>query len=167
MKIRGTAFWTSIQLPNTKFDPVWCIDLAVDAETSQKLKEAGLKARKDKSEDGRDVFKFTRKTERKYPNGQTVPNDPPVCLGVDGKPTKALVGNGSEVFVQINIYEWSNAFGSGVGADFQGLRIIDLVEFKAPDGAELLDDDEDGAELMNKKPAPPAEYDDALPDSLL
>ena len=163
MKLRGTAFWASVQAPNTTFDPVWCVDLAVDKATADTLKKAGLKPRKEPADDGREVFKFKRKTVDRQGN----PLEAPVVLDQNGKPTKLYIGNGSEVAVQINIYNWNNSFGSGVGADFQAIRIIDLVEYKAPDGAELLDDDEDGAELLNKPSKPQPEFDDALPDSLL
>ena len=166
MKIRGTAFWTSIIAPNDKFDEaVWETDLAVDAETSAALKEAGLKPRKEKADDGRDIFKFKRNVWNKKLKAE---NDPPVLLDQNGKPGKFLVGNGSEVYVQINIYKWENKFGSGYSADFQGMRVIDLVQYKAPDGAELLEEDEDGAELVSKAAKPKVqEFDDALPDSLL
>ena len=47
------------------------------------------------------------------------------------------VGNGSEVRVQYNEYNWEYAGKSGVSLDFQGMQVLELVEMKSSDGDEL------------------------------
>ena len=177
MKVYGDAYWASVQAPNDTFEPVWQVDLAVNAETAKALKAAGLNPRGNQAKcfegigeepNGRTIFKIKRKVNNPKTNK---PNKPPVCLGPDGKPFDDLIGNGSKVAVQINIYEWKNSFGAGVGGDFAAIRVLDLVEFRKPDGAELLEEGEDPsvltAEEANSVLADDElAFDDDLPDVL-
>lgn len=133
MVINGVAYWAAIQVPNTKFEPCYCIDLEVDAATSTKLQEAGLKA---KMVDGKARFKFKRNVTNKK-SGSINPK--PAQLDANGVPSTVAIGNGSLVAVQIHIRDWKFGGKSGVTADLQGVKVLELVEYnnKPADGAEL------------------------------
>ena len=47
--------------------------------------------------------------------------------------------DGSKIRVQYTEYEGSNKFGDFVGLDLQAVQVLDLVEYRSEDGAELLD----------------------------
>lgn len=163
MKIQGKAMWASIQAPNTKYDPVWQIDLIIDDKQVAGAKKAGLKVKK--TDDG-NVVGFKRKTTRK----DGAENQPPVVVDAGNQPLKRLVGNGSLVNVQFSTYTYNNSFGSGVGADLQGVQVLELVEF-SNDGGEF--DNESGEEdvvvdsLADEVEVAAQEFDDDVPDQLL
>lgn len=161
MKVRGIAMWASVQTPNTTFDPVYSIDLIVDEDKADKLKELGLKVKK--TEDGL-VCKFKRKQFR----FDGTENAKPVIVDAKKEPFNGLIGNGSEVIVQFSTYEWTNKFGSGIASDLQGVQIVNLVSYKAADGEEFDVIDEDDEEEIGAKPKAPKadEFDDDLPDVL-
>jgi len=141
MVITGKSYWAAITTPNTTFEPVWSIDLAVDSKTKKELEEAGLKA---KMVEGEARFKFKRKVHKK--DGSM--NKRPVLLDADGKETSVQIGNGSLVMIQTTIKDWKYGTKTGTSADLQGVKILELVEYGggAPDGAEL-GMSADGAEI--------------------
>ncbi len=164
MKIKGIANWASVLIPNTKFDPVYCVDLTVTEEQSNELKGQGLKPKKNK--DGEWVIKFKRKVMK---NDGTY-NDKPALVDSGRNPITCSVGNGSTVNVQYSVYEWSNSFGSGIGADFSGLQVLELVEYKGGDGDEFEEQDGFRSESPKEVVAPVTEaatgdvaFDDDIP----
>jgi hypothetical protein len=132
MVINGVAYWAAVNVPNTTFEPVWTITLEVDAATSTQLQEAGLKP---KMVEGKARYTIKRKTHKK--DGSS--NRKPVLLDKDGNSTDVLIGNGSVVAVQCDIQPWKYMNKSGIRADLQGVKIIELVEYnnKPADGSEL------------------------------
>ena len=40
--VEGKAYWASVTRPNTTFDPVYQIDLAVDDKTAEEFKGKGV-----------------------------------------------------------------------------------------------------------------------------
>lgn len=171
MKIRGKALWANVHEPNRTFDPTWQIDLVIDESQVAGAEKAGLKVIP--SEDGLKI-KFRRRETRR--DGQ--PNKAPVVVNADLQPFNELIGNGSEVIVQFNVYEWSNKFGKGTGADLQGVQVIEHVPYVGGDGSEFepLDSEFEKEDEAPAKPAkakaakaaPPAgdDFDDDLPDLL-
>ena len=158
MKIKGTALWASVLAPNTKFDPVWSIDLVIEDGQVAGAKKAGLKVKK--TDDG-NVVRFRRNVNRSD-GGE---NKPPVVVDIHRNPQTVLVGNGSLVNVQFSVFEWSNKFGTGTGVDLQGVQVLSLVEFAGGDGSEFEDEAPD--EEIVSKPAAKVEFDeDDLPDVL-
>jgi hypothetical protein len=134
MIINGVAYWASLQTPNTKFEPCWCITVEVDAATSTTLQEAGLKP---KMVDGKARYQFKRLTIDKKTNS---PNPRPPQLNVDGVPFADNVGNGSLVTIQAFIKPWKWNGKSGVKSELQGVKVMELVPFgevKPDDGSEL------------------------------
>ena len=167
MKIQGKAMWACIQAPNTKFEPVWSIDLLIEDRQVAGAKKAGLVVKK--TEDG-NLVRFRRNVTR----SDGTENDKPVVVDAKKQPITALVGNGSLVNVQFREYDWDNKFGSGKGFDLQGVQVLALVSYGEQDGDAFDVEDEDTEELAReeipstKAPAnKDAEFDDEdLPDVL-
>ena len=74
------------------------------------------------------------------PNGMVRPA--PMLLNSDKQEVNYAVGNGSKIRVQYTEYDGSNKFGDYVGLDLQAVQVLDLVEYRSEDGAELLDGEE-------------------------
>lgn len=164
MKVRGIAYWASVQVPNTTFEPIYQIDLAVSEESAKALRDMGLSIKD--TEDGL-ICKFKRK-QFKPDNTE---NKKPVIRDADNQPFAELIGNGSDVIVQFSTYEWKNKFGTGVAADLQGVQVVELVPYRNADGDEfepLTDTDEDviGSAPVKPKVAATEAFDDDLPDVL-
>tara|TARA_R110000751_G_scaffold46569_1_gene104666 strand:- start:1938 stop:2396 length:459 start_codon:yes stop_codon:yes gene_type:complete len=123
--LNGKAYWASIANPNTTFEPVWSIDLAIDSDNRKKAIDSGL-AVKNKDDERGDFITFKRKVTSK--SGNT--NNPPSLKDSQKRDIKGtLVGNGSDVNVLYKTYEWSYAGKSGIGADLQAVQVINLVEY--------------------------------------
>ena len=45
--VEGKAYWASVTRPNTTFDPVYQIDLAVDDKTAEEFKGKGVSVKQD------------------------------------------------------------------------------------------------------------------------
>jgi hypothetical protein len=67
----------------------------------------------------------------------------PRLLDQNKQEVNLAVGNGSKIRVQYNEYDWEYAGKAGKGLDLQAVQIVDLVEYKAQDGSEFFDDDEE------------------------
>lgn len=123
MIIQGKAMQAAVNTPNTRFDPMYCIDLIVSEEVAAKAKKEGLKPKK--KDDGW-TLKFKRKLFRK--DGSQ--NEKPDVVDSKKNPFTGAIGNGSLVNVSYNFYEWKNSFGSGRGVDLVGVQVLDLVPIR-------------------------------------
>tara|TARA_R100001530_G_scaffold129448_1_gene99787 strand:- start:3587 stop:4000 length:414 start_codon:yes stop_codon:yes gene_type:complete len=133
--IEGTAYWASIKQPNTRFEPVYSVNLVVDDDTANDFASRGHKLKQ--MDEGQAVI-IKRKVNG--PNGMVRPA--PRLLDVNKQEVNYAVGNGSKVKIQYAEYEGSNKFGDYVGLDLQAVQVLDLVEYRSEDGAELLDGEE-------------------------
>ena len=131
----GTAYWASIKTPNTRFEPVFTINLVVDDETANDFASRGHTIKP--LDEGPSIV-IKRKVNG--PNGMVRPA--PRLLDADKQEVNYSVGNGSKVKVQFNEYEGENKFGPYTGLDLQAVQVLDLVEYRSEDGAELLDGEE-------------------------
>ncbi len=59
--VEGKAYWASVTRPNTTFDPVYQIDLAIDDKTAEEFKGKGVSVKQDERGS---VVKFKRKVAR-------------------------------------------------------------------------------------------------------
>ena len=59
--VQGKAYWASITRPNTTFDPVYQIDLAVDDDVAKEFSSKGITVKED--ERGK-IVKFKRRVNR-------------------------------------------------------------------------------------------------------
>jgi len=133
--IEGTAYWASIKQPNTRFEPVYSVNLVIDDDTANDFASRGHKLKQ--MDEGQAVI-IKRKVNG--PNGMVRPA--PRLLDVNKQEVNYAVGNGSKVKIQYAEYEGSNKFGDYVGLDLQAVQVLDLVEYRSEDGAELLDGEE-------------------------
>jgi len=122
--LSGKSYWAAIANPNTTFEPVWSIDLAVSGDMLAKAQNLGLNI-KNKGDERGDFVSFKRKVKGK--NGD---NTPPALKDAQKRDMgKTLVGNGSDVNVLFKTYEWEYAGKSGIGADLQAVQVINLVPY--------------------------------------
>lgn len=136
MIVEGNAYWASLIAPNTTFEPMYTINVVVDEATAKDFAERGHSVRE--MEEGPAVV-IKRKVNG--PNGMV--RKAPRLLDADKNDVDVLVGNGSKVKVQYQEYDWTYNNKSGKGLDLQAVQIIDLVPYKAQDGDELLDSNEE------------------------
>ena len=133
--VEGTAYWASIKTPNTKFEPVYTVNLVVDEDTANDFASRGHKIKQ--MDEGPSII-IKRKVNG--PNGMV--RVAPRLLDVDKHEVNYAVGNGSKIRVQYNEYEGTNKFGDYKGLDLQAIQVLDLIEYRSEDGAELLDGEE-------------------------
>ena len=123
--LSGKCHYASITEPNTKFDPVWSIQLEVDKENRKLIEKAGLPINNMDDERG-DFVTIKRKVMRKDGSQRSAPritdsqNNP-----WDGK----LIANGSKVNVKAIPFEWNYAGKSGVSADLAAVQVVDFIEY--------------------------------------
>jgi hypothetical protein len=137
----GLAYWASVTTPNTRYEPVYQVNLVVDQDIAEKYRAEGCSIR-DMEEGPALVIK--RKVNG--PNGMI--RQAPKLFDADKKPLDELIGNGSKVKIQFNPYDWEYAGKTGKSLDFQAMQVLELVEYegRTPDGAEL-GFNEDGSEF--------------------
>jgi hypothetical protein len=133
--LEGTAYWASIKQPNTKFEPVYSVNLVVDDDTANDFATRGHKIKQ--MEEGPSIV-IKRKVNG--PNGMVRPA--PRLLDVNKQEVNFAIGNGSKIKVQYSEYEGENQYGPYKGLDLQAVQVLDLVEYRSEDGAELLDGEE-------------------------
>jgi|TARA_R100000084_G_scaffold90338_2_gene44327 hypothetical protein len=134
--LEGTAKWASITTPNTKFEPVYTVDLVVDEATANDFASRGHKI---KQHDEGPAIVIKRKVNG--PNGMVRPA--PRLLDTDKQEVNIAVGNGSKIRVQFNEYAGEGKFGPYQGLDLQAVQIVDLVPYKNGDGDEFFADGEE------------------------
>jgi len=134
--LEGTAYWASIKTPNTKFEPVYTVNLVVDEDTANNFASRGHKV---KQMDEGPALIIKRKVNG--PNGRVRPA--PRLIDQDKLDISTAVGNGSKIRVQYNEYEGEGKFGPYIGLDLQAVQVVDLVPYKNADGSEFFEDGED------------------------
>ena len=131
----GIAYWASVTTPNTKFEPVYTVDLVVSDEVANDFESRGYKVKEITMNDEVVGKAITFKRKVNGPNGMV--RQAPKLLDANKNPIDELVGNGSKVRVQYNEWETSNKYGDFKGLDFQAMQVIDLVQYKSSDGSEF------------------------------
>ena len=134
--LEGTAKWASITTPNTKYEPVYTVDLIVDETTANDFASRGHKV---KQHDEGPALVIKRKVNG--PNGMIRPARR--LLDTDKQELSTAVGNGSKVRVQYNEYSGEGKFGPYIGLDLQAVQVVDLVPYKNGDGDEFFTDGEE------------------------
>jgi len=127
--ISGKCHYASIIEPNTKFDPVWSIQVEVNDDNRSAIEGAGLPIN-NKDDDRGDFVTIKRKvlradgSQRAAPSVKDSQNNP-----WNGK----LIANGSTVNVKATPYEWNYAGKSGVSADLAAVQVVDFIEYTRSD----------------------------------
>lgn len=137
--VEGRAYWASVTTPNTKYDPVYSVNLVVEDNVAEDFRSNGFTV-KDMDEGPAIVIK--RKVNG--PNGMI--RQAPKLLDKNKNAMNVSVGNGSLVKVQYK--EWETTWNGTQykGLDFQAMQVLDLIEYAAPDGEEFESYDGDDAE---------------------
>ena len=131
----GIAYWASVTTPNTKFEPVYTVDLVVSDEVANDFESRGYKVKEITMND--EVVGKAITFKRKVNGSNGMVRQAPKLLDANKNPIDELVGNGSKVRVQYNEWETSNKYGDFKGLDFQAMQVIDLVQYKSADGSEF------------------------------
>ena len=128
--LEGTAYWAFVTTPNTKFDPVYSVNLVVDNETASDFEDRGFTVKQ--MEEGPAII-----IKRKVNGPKGMVRDAPKLIGRNLEPLTVNVGNGSRVKVKYK--EWESTWNGRnfKGLDFIKMQVIDLVEYQSDD-----DDDE-------------------------
>jgi len=137
--VEGRAYWASVTTPNTKYTPVYSVNLVVDDSVAEDFRSKGFPV-KDMDEGPALIIK--RKVNG--PNGMV--RQPPKLLDKNKNAMNVSVGNGSLVKVQYK--EWETTWNGTQykGLDFQAMQVLELIEYAAPDGEEFESYDDDDAE---------------------
>ena len=109
--LSGKAHWASVANPNTTFEPVWSVDLAIEGDELNKARQMGLTI-KNKGDDRGDFVTIKRKQIVEMvlrTNVLTLVDSNKNNMG------NTLVGNGSDVNVLFKTYEWEYAGKTGYG----------------------------------------------------
>lgn len=140
--VEGRAYWASVTTPNTKYTPVYSVNLVVDEDVAEQFRSRGFPV-KDMDEGPALIIK--RKVNG--PNGMI--RQAPKLLDKNKNRMDSNVGNGSLVKVQYK--EWETTWNGTQykGLDFQAMQVLDLVEYALADGEEFesYDDDDEEDEL--------------------
>ena len=130
----GVAYWASVTSPNTRFEPVYSVDLVVDPTVADDFENRGFKVKSlvvNNEEVGRAI------TIKRKVNGKKGSRPATKLFNKNKEQIDVLVGNGSKVKVQYDEWEIDNTFGHFKGLDFQAMQVLDLVSFKSEDGSEF------------------------------
>ena len=139
--VEGVAYWASVTIPNTTYQPVYTVNLVVSDDVAKDFQSRGFTV---KDMDEGPALLIKRKVNG--PNGMV--RSAPKLLDKNKQPLNVSVGNGSKVRVQYK--EWESTWNGTLykGLDFQAMQVLELVEYSSPDGAEFdIVDGEDGDEL--------------------
>lgn len=131
----GIAYWASVTTPNTKYEPVYTVDLVVSDDVANDFEARGFKTKEITMNDEVVGKAITFKRKVNGPNGMV--RQSPKLLDANKVPIDELVGNGSKVRVQYSEWETSNKYGDFKGLDFQAMQVLDLVQYKSNDGSEF------------------------------
>ena len=136
MIVNGTAYWASIKTPNTTFEPMYTVNLVVDQAIADDFAGRGHTV---KQMDEGPALVIKRKVNG--PNGMV--RNAPRLIDQNKQDINLAVGNGSQVRVQCSEYDWDWKGKTGKSLDLQAAQVIELIEYKAEDGSEFFDDNEE------------------------
>jgi hypothetical protein len=132
--LSGKSHWATISSPNTTYEPVYSIDLALTGAELDKAKNLGLII-KNKGDDRGDFVSIKRKQYRRDGSENTKPALKDAQKRDMGN---VLIGNGSDVNVLFKTYEWEYAGKSGVGTDLQAVQVVNLIPYGADEDFDVV-----------------------------
>ncbi len=148
--IRGKTSYAKIlgdPVPNyAKDGKEWKMDLEISKETAKELKGYGIGDRvKMKTDylDGKPHITFKQREFRINPKtGEETRNDPPTVVDIKGQPwpQDKLLGNGSDVDVQIVIKDYGA--GKKQGVYIRKVRVLNLIPYEGADALPPIDEND-------------------------
>ena len=138
MVVEGIANWASITQPNTRFEPKYCIDVVLDDDKAQELKDEGYTI-KEKA-DGPTIT-INRKVNG--PNGRI--RAAPALMDAQKNTLDCLIGNGSKVKVQARPWEMNRNGQDFKGFELEAVQVLELVSYAqgAGDEFDVIESDEE------------------------
>ena len=135
MIVIGKVKWCHTnQLANVghkKYKPCWKVDVyPIDAVEEAKLESLGIKKHED--DDGNTYYRVKRNETK----NDGVKNTAPVVRDKSNQPFNGNVGNGSVCKVQYTPFDYDG----DTYLFFQGIQVLELVEFGVKDGDEFGDE---------------------------
>lgn len=125
--LSGKAYWAKVfehNLDNYDGTLSAQIEIELDKEQRDALKESGSRVTPKLQDDGTIRVRFKRKFDNPlFPNLGGLPN----VLDAEGKPLNELIGNGSDVTVKVTVYDTKK----GKGTRLESVRVDNLVEYNA------------------------------------
>lgn len=153
--ISGTCYWAQIiGSPKPGYDPEekqWTVDIVPDSKGLERLSYLGLTSRLKPDErgthDGKDFLKFYRR-EFKRNTSPPKANQPIDIIYKDGGEGD-LIGNGSEVSVEFNVYDVpaKGRLPATRGTAILSVTVLKLVTYVRPEE----DNSQDAVETRTKR----------------
>jgi|TARA_R100000152_G_C6711853_1_gene139346 hypothetical protein len=133
--ITGKCHYACITEPNTKFDPVWSIQVEVNDSNRDIIEGAGLPIT-DKGDDRGEFVTIKRKVMRKDGTERKAPivKDSQNNLW-DGK----KIANGSVVNVKAIPFDWDYAGKTGISADLAAVQVVDFIEWTGNEDFDVVE----------------------------
>ena len=111
--IQGRCRWASVSSPNTKFNPIYSIEVEIPMDTYNDYLEQGFPVKEDVG--------FYMAIKRRFKKGK------PLLFDHNKNPTTVMIGNGSLVRVQYQEYEFENVYGMHRGFELEAVQILELM----------------------------------------
>lgn len=124
----GVAKWAKVYKHNMdkKFGDRYTICVYLDELSKKKYEMSGIQTALKEDEEGQ--FAQFKRNDKQLIKGELVEFGPPEILGMDG--IDALIGNGSEVTVRVQVFDTVK----GKGSRLEKVRVDTLVPFAKADG---------------------------------
>ena len=122
--ITGKAYWAKVHSPDTRYEPVYSIDICVDDNNREAITRDGL-AIKNKGDERGDFVQIKQKVSRR--DGSE--NPAPIVLDAQKNPMTKAIGNGSIVNVLYTPYEWEMNGKRGVSPLLKKVQVVNLVPY--------------------------------------
>jgi hypothetical protein len=119
-QFEGVAKWAQFKRLD-KFDK-YSIQLYVGKNTNDAIKALKLKSRQKEDEDGT-FWSFTLNPATSFQKTVEV-------VDAEGNPFEGLIGNGSKVRLEVEVYPFDNDFGKGNGSRLRKCTVLDLVPYE-------------------------------------
>ena len=122
IEVTGKCLWAHVTQPNTTFEPCWTIDVQVDDDNKELIKESKLKIY--------DRYVKVVRFRRRVRDFNRKKKEIPFLLDDKGRSwNKGLIGNGSLVTVIGGLHEWTYRNHKGVSADLYSVQVLDHIPY--------------------------------------
>lgn len=126
MQMSGKAKWAKVVKPQIdEFNPegLWSVELEVDEDTANLLKDNGVKPKKGEETS----FVFKRKTKSRKGTEIT----PPLIFDAQGEPWDgSLIGNGSTINVDVSFYTHPASGQYGLGKWLNAVQVVEHIPYE-------------------------------------
>lgn len=132
----GTCKWAKVYVPDDRFPPPrYRVPLCLDADSRGRYNALGLQMRPKIDSEGDELITFTRPVSRTFA-GQERHFGPPKVIDSSGSLVRdQLIGNGSNVTLEVTVYDYVFNGRSGKGHRLETVKINNLVEYEREDPA--------------------------------